>query len=107
MFKPDPKPIKPKLAKRKPIRKVSKDMSKKLSEYSRFKKEFIKDKTCPIYPHLKVTDIHHKAGRAGSFLLDTNFWLAVSRKGHMKIELNPIWAKENGYSLPRKQKRTL
>jgi hypothetical protein len=87
--------------KRKPIKKVSKAMSKKLAEYSRLKKEFIQGKTCPIYPHLPVADIHHMRGRSGEFLLDTMWWLAVSRKGHIKIENNPKWARDNGYSFQR------
>lgn len=114
MFRPDPKPVKKakkdlhdfakamfKLSKRKPIRKVSKKTSKKLVEYSRLKKQFIVGKICPIYPELKVVDVHHKCGRSGDLLLDTRFWLAVSRKGHIWIELHPKEAREKGYSLPR------
>ena len=97
----DPKPVKAEKKAKSWIKPVSKGMSKKLSEYSILKKEFIKGKTCPIYPNLKVVDIHHMKGRSGSYLLNTDYWLAVSRKGHVKIELNPIWAKEQGYSLSR------
>lgn len=101
MFRPDPKPVKSEKKPKSRIKPVSKAMSKKLSEYCRLKKEFIKGKICPIYPNLKVVDIHHMKGRSGSFLLNTDYWLAVSRKGHMKIELNPIWAKDFGYSISR------
>lgn len=76
-------------------------MKRLMAEYAKLKKEFIQDKTCPIYPHLPVTDIHHKKGREGKLLLDTKFWLAVSRKAHIKITNNPKWAVENGYSLLR------
>jgi len=86
---------------KKPIKAVSKGMTEKLKEYTRLKKEFLVGKICPIYPHLKCVDIHHRAGRTGDLLLDTRYWLAVSRKGHVKIELNPRWARENNYSLPR------
>jgi hypothetical protein len=95
--KPEPTPKKAK----KPLRRVSKKTSQKLSRISRLKKEFIVGKICPIYPHLKCVDVHHMKGRAGDLLLDTRFWLAVSRKAHVKIELNPTWAREQGYSLPR------
>jgi len=103
-----PKKVKPfdnrfwlKSGKLKPIRKVSKRTSKKMGEYSRLKKSFIVGKICPIYPHLPCVDIHHMKGRTGDLLLNTEFWLAVSRKGHMRIELNPSWAREQGFSLPR------
>lgn len=83
------------------IPKMSNHMRLTLKEYSRLKKEFIKDKICPVFPHLKVVDIHHMKGKEGSLFLDTRYWLAVSLNGHILIELNPRWAKENGYSLSR------
>ncbi len=83
------------------IPKVSKKRKTDNSEYMKLKAEFMIGKVCPIYPHLPVKDIHHKAGRTGKLLNDTRYWLAVSRKGHIKIELNPKWARENGYSLER------
>jgi hypothetical protein len=47
------------------------------------------------------TDVHHKAGRSGDLYLDENFWLAVCRACHMYIELNPLWAREKGFSLSK------
>ena len=87
--------------KRKAINQVSEKKSKEVSKYSKLKEEFIKGKECPVYPHLPVVDIHHMAGKVGDLFLDTRYWLAVSRKGHIKIELNPKWAREMGYSLQR------
>ncbi len=58
---------------------------------------------CPI-TNERTTDIHHKKGRIESLLLDTRYWLAVSRNGHREIEENPDWAKEQGYSLSRLEK---
>ena len=55
---------------------------------------------CPVTGG-RTTDVHHKKGRIGSLLLDQRFWLAVSADGHVKIEKNPIWAKEKGFSLNR------
>lgn len=80
-----PKPEKPPKKPKKFLRRTSKKMTGKLIEYSRLKKEFIKGKTCPIFPNLKCEDIHHMRGRSGALLLDTRYWLAVSRKGHIKI----------------------
>lgn len=56
---------------------------------------------CAVYPELKATEIHHKAGRVGKNFLDESTWLAVSRKAHLEIESKPEWAKENGYSQSR------
>jgi len=58
------------------------------------------------------SDIHHKMGRTGyadkwardndiSLLIDARFFLAVSRTDHQWIELNPVKAKELGYSYSR------
>lgn len=83
-------------------------------EYSKIRKEFLCRKEnliCPVTGHA-ASEIHHKMGRMGyaddwavenniPLLIDERFFLAVSRKGHRKIEENPKWAKENGYSLNR------
>ena len=86
---------------KKAIKRAGKTMTQKLALYSQKKKEFMIGKICPIYPNLPVEDIHHKKGRDGDLLLDERYWLAVSRKGHIWIELHPIEAKEKGYSLSR------
>lgn len=49
----------------------------------------------------EATDIHHMKGKIGLLLNDTRFFLSVCRQCHDKIESNPNWAKENGYSLDR------
>lgn len=87
--------------KQSPIKRTSNTMVEKLKEYSRLKKEFIKGKTCPEYPNLPVEDIHHMRGREGSLLLDTRYWMAVSRKAHIKITNNPAWARSKGYNLKK------
>ena len=60
----------------------------------------IENQKCPINGK-PTTDIHHKKGRIGSLLLDTRYWVALSRESHIFVENNPEWAKENGYSLNR------
>lgn len=95
-----------------PINRVSGKMAKYLSEYSRRKQIWIKGRKCAVFPTQVAVDIHHKKGRQGyadqwardhdvPLLLDERFWLPVSRMGHNKIELNPEWAKKEGFSLPR------
>lgn len=69
---------------------------------------------CPVTGK-PTTDIHHKRKRRGfadewakenniSLLIDERFWLAVSREGHKKIEDNPTWAYEMGYSIKNNKK---
>lgn len=84
----------------KPIRKLSKKREIQNKEYLNKRKRFLNDKICPI-TGFEATEIHHKKGRTGELLTNEDFWLAVSREGHIKIENNPQWAYEQGYSLKR------
>lgn len=89
--------------KQKPIAKVSKKRQIEQLKYSVLRVEFLgkqENKKCPIMG-TETTDVHHKKGRVGSLYLDTKYWVALSREGHKKVEENPEWAKENGYSLNR------
>ena len=84
----------------KPIPKISQKRKIENSKYIVLRIEFLGKKEnsiCPVTGE-KTTEIHHKKGRVGSLFLNTKFWLGVSRKGHLKIENNPEWAKENGFS---------
>ena len=74
--------------------------------YSQLRKAFLnkeENKVCPITKD-PTTDVHHKKGKIGDLLIDTRYWVALSREGHAFVEQNPIWAKENGYSLSRLEK---
>ena len=87
----------------KPIAKLSKKKKQEMAVYLKLRADFLnklENKICPITKE-PTTDVHHKKGRVGKLFLETKYWLAVSRKGHQKIELNPEWAKENNYSLNR------
>lgn len=99
---------------RKPIPKVSKKRAIENAKYTVKRLEFLgkpENRICPVTGQ-EATDVHHKMGRVGfadqwarinniPLLLDVRFWLAVSREGHNKIEMNPEWAKEKGYSQNR------
>ncbi|WP_213279360.1 hypothetical protein [Chryseobacterium indologenes] len=101
---------------RKPLPKVSKKRAVENAKYTVAKIQFMskpENKICPVTGQ-ETTDVHHKIGRVGfadqwarinniTLLLDTRFWLAVSRDGHRQIEENPSWAKEMGYSSNRLQ----
>ncbi|QNS40152.1 hypothetical protein H0S70_06985 [Chryseobacterium manosquense] len=87
----------------KPIPKMSKKRQQEIREYTIKRLQFLaqpENLKCPITGE-RATEIHHMRGRIGSLLLDTRYWLAVSRNGHRRIEENPEWAKENNYSLNR------
>lgn len=91
------------LKKSKPIKKVSdkRAMEKIIYDSERIKfLQLPENKTCPITGK-PTTDVHHMKGRVGSLYLDKRFWVALSREGHKFVEENPIWSKENGYSLNR------
>jgi hypothetical protein len=85
------------------IAKTSDKMKEALKEYSKLRKQFLAaHPKCAVYPERPATNIHHMAGRnTMELLLDTDKWLAVSFEGHSRIELNPLWAKANGFSLSR------
>ena len=73
------------------------------AKYSVLRIEFLgkpENQKCPITGK-PTTDVHHSKGRVGNLLLDTKYWIALSREGHKFVEENPEWAKENGYSLNR------
>lgn len=49
----------------------------------------------------EAVQIHHKKGRIGELLTDNRYFLAVCHNCHHHIELNPVEAKQNGWSLDR------
>lgn len=82
--------------------------------YDPKRKAFLEGKQCMVFPNLNAQDVHHMKGRAGyadqwakdnriPLIIDDRFWLPVSRKGHILIELKPAWAIEQGYSMSRNE----
>jgi hypothetical protein len=68
--------------------------------YRAKRKEFLadpKNARCAVFAWRAANQIHHKRGR-GKYLNDETTWLAVSAEGHDKIEANPGWAIDNGFS---------
>lgn len=87
----------------KPIKKVSDKRKIENLKYKVLRIEFLsktENQKCPITGK-PTTDIHHMKGRIGSLLLDTRYWVALSREGHKFVEENPEWARKNGFSLNR------
>ncbi|PVH26266.1 hypothetical protein DC487_01175 [Sphingobacterium corticibacter] len=48
-----------------------------------------------------ATEVHHKKGRINNLLTDERYFLPVCRSCHQVIELNPVLAKELGFSQSR------
>lgn len=111
VFRPHPKPEKRPKKPLSRIRRRSKKGAALERRYSSISKKFLLDKICPITGQ-PATEVHHKKGREGyadewarindiPLLIDERFFLGVSRTGHIKIEANPEWAKQMGYSVDR------
>lgn len=77
--------------KRKPIRRISAARAKRLSEYAKLKRRWLKGKTCQMCPSKKV-DVHHSRGRTGRLLCMVEFWIPLCRFHHNKIKEDPAWA---------------
>jgi len=83
------------------LRKTGEKLAKSLTAYTERKRVFLRGKRCAVHPELAATEIHHRAGRVGAMLLDEKYWLPVSAKGHVYIEMHPKEAKERGWSVSR------
>lgn len=83
------------------MKQVSIKQSKRLREYSKARKEYLlENEYCAVCGGI-ATQIHHIQGKIGDLLCDKNNLLAVCFPCHRRIEDNPAWAKENGYSKNR------
>lgn len=92
------KPSSKTIARKKPIRRRSKSRQAIIGRYMELRQEFLEQHPlCAVYPNRRSTDIHHIRGRAGNLMLDTRFWLAVSRQGHNRIHTEPEWARRHGF----------
>lgn len=105
MFNPQPKPVKN--VKAKPERIAPR--SKKRAKEERIYREKTKPEFMSANPYCAVCggvscDVHHTIGRDGWRLNASEYFLAVCRDCHTHIELNPEWAKDNGYSDKRLNK---
>lgn len=93
--------------KKEPKKAIPKRTSKRAEEEALYYKNraiFLalpENQFCAVFPWLRATQVHHKAGRIGKLLYDMRFFLAVSDDGHRKIEMEPTWAKEMNFSIQR------
>ena len=71
-------------------------------QYSDIRRQFLREnRMCQTECGLRANQIHHMKGRIGDLLIDTRYFFAVCHECHEKIELNPAWAKEKGFSIDR------
>jgi len=84
----------------------SADRAEQEKEYKKLSKQFLKaTPICEVKDCNKpATETHHRAGRIGSLLTDTSFFMAVCHKHHVQITENSKWAIQEGYSISRLQK---
>lgn len=80
--------------KRKPIRRVSAARAKRLSEYEKLKRQWLKGKTCQMCDSKKV-DVHHQRGRVGKLLCMVEFFIPLCRFHHSKVKEDSAWAYKN------------
>ena len=101
------------MKRRKPIKRVSDRRAAQLNEYFGLRERYLAAhpycevwlaehameclKTASASGAPRSCEIHHRRGRVGRQLLDTNFFLAVCRANHERIHANPKWAYEKGF----------
>ena len=85
----------------------------KHKDYSRIASKFrFYNPFCQVNPKHRTESVHHKMGREGyadqwardndiPLVIDERYFLACCIACHNKIEENPEWAYEKGYSIPR------
>jgi len=100
-WKPNPKPQKKQKQKQKYIAARTPKRAAQEKQYHKNKQSFLQGKYCAVFPHLQAQQVHHIKGREGHLLLDQSNWLAVSDAGHKRIEANPRWARDKGFTIKR------
>lgn len=89
------------------IKKESEKKKEANKVYQKVRAEYMKFHPVCEFPGCKekARDIHHKAGKIGELFTDANHFMALCREHHSLIELNPAWAKQQGYSISRHAKK--
>lgn len=89
-------------SKKKRIKPRSDKRVEQEKEYLIVRAEYLRNYAkCEVCEVAESTETHHICGRIGKRLTDKDFFLAVCRSCHQKIELNPDWARQKGYILNR------
>jgi hypothetical protein len=93
----------------KEVNKVSDNQKETLKEYKKVRSAYLKEHpTCQAQLEGckgKATEIHHKLGKhSKADYLDSKYYLAVCRQCHSTIEANPLFSKQQGFSISRLSK---
>lgn len=83
------------------LRPFSKKRAKQNRKYLAERENYFTHKSACEICGARATQIHHKKGRAGDRLFDSEFFMAICYDCHHKIHQNPKWAYENGYMVQR------
>lgn len=87
------------------IRRLSIKRASEYEEYYPLRNDYLKKHPrCECGCGRRSTEVHHKKGKIGKLLCEVKFFMAVARFCHEKINNNPEWAMEMGYSLSRLSK---
>ena len=86
------------------LKPISDKQAERLKEYRVVRDKFLKENPTCWNCGSSPTECHHGAGRIGNLLTDTKYFVALCRACHVKAELSPEWAKENGFSFSRLDK---
>jgi hypothetical protein len=79
------------------IRPVSDRRRKALAIYEKIKRVWLANHpTCEVSGE-PATEVHHRRGRIGTLLIDTRFWMPVSRAVHGLIHRQPATARTEGW----------
>ena len=112
-FRPNPKPEPREKKKRKRIPPVSERKKHELKVYKEVRHEYLLLHTyCErclwlmenksINHNVNIANqIHHKSGRIGALLVDTEYFMACCDTCHRYIEDNPLESLKTGWSLKR------
>lgn len=98
--KPSAKKVYPAKKKQKRIKPFSDKKLNDLAIYRPLRDKYLGDNpTCEVHDcNRATTNLHHKNGRTGKLLYDTEYFMACCHVCHpQRIHENPEWARENGY----------
>ena len=83
------------------MKQYSAKRSKQMREYKKIRVEFLEaNPLCERCGGIATT-VHHKKGRMGELIINTEYFLPACMPCHEWIETHPGEAKEKGYSISR------
>lgn len=89
------------LKRKKKLNRVSSKQKSRLERYYPIRNAFMEEyKVCQICRNFQATDLHHRKGRRGNLLFDTEWFMALCRTCHDWVHNNIKQAKEMGWLVP-------